>query len=90
MTALGLGVIVGTVFAADALRVADYRLLTVAAAIASIGAGLDLLFEVIVPGRARAVTLDVMMRGRPSVRISGVSLIQADGFLRALGARLRQ
>jgi len=90
MTALGLGVIVGTVIAADALRVADYRLLTVGAAIASIGAGLDLLFEVIVPGRARAVTLDVMMRGRQPVRISGVSLIQADGFLRALGARLHQ
>lgn len=90
MTALGLGVIVGTVVAADALRVDDYRLLTVAAAIASIGAGLDLLFEVIIPGRARAVTLDVLLRDRPPVRISSVSLAQADGFLRALGARMHQ
>lgn len=90
MASLGLGVIVGSVVAADALRVHDQRLLTIAAAIASIGAGLDLLFEVIIPGRARAVTLDVLMRDRQPVRISGVSLVQADGWLRALGARLHQ
>jgi hypothetical protein len=88
MTSLGIGVITGAVIAADALRVNDQRLLTMAAAIASIGAGLDLLFEVIVPGRARAVTVDVMLRGRGPVRISGISLVEADAWLRALGMRL--
>lgn len=88
MTSLGIGVITGAVVAADALRVNDQRLLTIAAAIVSIGAGLDLLFEVIVPGRARAVTIDVMLRDRNAVRISGISLVEADAWLRALGTRL--
>lgn len=88
MVALGAGVITGVVVAADALRVNDQRLLTMAAAIASIGAGLDLLFEVLIPGRARAVTVDVALKGKPPVRISGISLVEADSWLRALGARL--
>jgi hypothetical protein len=83
-----LGILLGGLFAFDALRVGDPALGLIAAVLLLSGAALDLVFEVLLPGRRGKVALDLMLEERERVRIAGVPLADADAMLSALARRL--
>jgi hypothetical protein len=79
-----LGIVLGGLFALDAARVGDRVLWFAAAAFVLTGSGLDLLFEVVLPGRRGTVVLDVDFGSPHGVRLTGVPLADADHFLNEL------
>jgi hypothetical protein len=85
---LALGVVLGGVFAFDAARTGDRALWLIAGALLLLGSGLDLVLEVLVPGGRSRVVLDLDFGPRHRMRIAGVTIEQADGFLEALWQRL--
>lgn len=87
--ALGAGVLVGGVSAADAVRTGETWLLLVAAGALLLGAGLDLGLEVLVPARAARVALEIRVRSGAGLRLTGVDLRAADRFLAAIERELR-
>ena len=75
-------------FAFDAARTGDRALWMIAASLWLGGSGLDLVLEALVPGARGRVVLDLDL-GRPHrLRVSGVSLEDADRFLQELSRRL--
>ena len=80
---LGVGVLAGGVFAWDALRFGDWTLLVIAF-LFFVGAGLDLLLDILIPGRAGRVGLDIQVQGANGLRLVDVSLPDADRFLTEL------
>ena len=86
---LSVGILVGGLFAWDALRFGDRALLLVASLIFA-GAGLDLVLDVLVPGRARRVCLDIRVEQGSGLRLVGVPLEEADRFLGELSRALER
>ncbi len=84
---LAVGVLVGGLFAWDALRFGDWTLL-VMSSLVLVGAGLDLLLDILVPGGASRVGLDIRVEGGSGLRLVGVPLPDADRFLKALARDL--
>lgn len=84
----GLGLVLAGVFAFDALRVGGGALWGLAGVFLLLGAGLDLGFEVLLPGRRGQVALDLDLERKQRMRITGVPLEQADALLTALARRL--
>jgi len=83
-----LGLLLGGVFAFDAARSGDRTLWLIAGSLLLGGSGLDLVLEAIVPGTRGRVVLDLYL-GRPyRLRVSGISLEDADRFLQELARRL--
>lgn len=86
---LAVGVLVGGLFAWDALRFGDRTLLFVASLIFA-GAGLDLLLDILVPGRAGRVCLDIRVEQGRGLRLVGVPLGDADRFLNEIAPGLQR
>lgn len=85
--ALSVGVLFGGLVLFDGARSGEIVLLSIAAVLILGGAGLDLALDVLVPARRGKVALDLASRsGR--VRLSRVSVEEADAFLRALRNRI--
>jgi hypothetical protein len=84
---LALGVVLGGVFAFDAARTGDWQLWLIAGAFLLLGSGLDLVLEVLIPGGRGRVVLDLDFGPQHRMRIAGVTIEQADGFLEALWQR---
>jgi len=89
-----LGVVLGGVFSYDAMRLGDRSLAMIGVVLLLVGAGVDLLFEVLVPaGRGRvALELD-LGRGNNRenrLRLAGVPMADADHFLQVLWRRVSQ
>lgn len=83
-----VGLLLGGVFAFDAARTGDRALWMIAGSLWLGGSGLDLVLEALVPGVRGRVVLDLDL-GRPHrLRVSGVSLEEADRFLQELSRRL--
>lgn len=82
------GLLIGGVFAFDALRLGDGPLLLIAMLLIVGGVGLDLVFDVVVPGRQASVALDLDLERGQRVRIVGVPLEDADALLAALSRRI--
>ena len=82
------GMLLGGLFAFDAARVGDHTLWFAAAAFVLAGSGLDLLFEVAIPGHSGRVMLDVDFDSGQGIRLSGVSIEDADRFLNELAQAL--
>jgi len=83
-----VGLLLGGVFAFDAARVGDGTLWLIAALLLGSGAGLDLAFEVLLPGRRGRVAIELDLERKERLRIVGVELAEADAILQALARRL--
>lgn len=86
--ALSAGVLVGGLVLFDGARSGELVLVSLAALLVLGGAGLDLALDVLVSARRGRVVLDVRARGQRPLRVAGVSIEEADAFLRALRARV--
>lgn len=86
--ALSTGVLFGGLVLFDGARSGELVLLSLAALLVLAGAGLDLALDVLVPARRGTVVVDLAARARRPLRLTRVSLEEADSFLRALRNRL--
>jgi hypothetical protein len=86
---LAVGILVGGLFAWDALRFGDRTLLLIGSLVLA-GAGLDLVLDILVPGRARRVALEIRVEQGRGLRLVGVPLGEADRLLNALARSLRR
>ncbi len=86
--ALSVGVLFGGLVLFDGARSGELVLLLLAAGLVAGGAGLDLALDVLVPGAKATVTVDLQPRARRPLRLTRVSLEEADRFLRALQKRV--
>lgn len=82
--ALSAGVLFGGLVLFDGARSGELVLLLIASAIVLAGAGLDLALDVLVPAQRGRVVVDLSARSRRPLRLTRVSLDEADTFLRAL------
>ncbi len=82
--ALSIGVLFGGLVLFDGARSGELVLLMLACAIVLCGAGLDLALDVLVPARRGRVALELRARERRALRLTRVSVEEADAFLRAL------
>lgn len=87
LVALSAGILVGGLFAFDAVRTGETVLLLLAAGAVLVGGGLDLALEVLVPARAGRVRLDFRLLPGRVVRLESVAADEADGFIDALRRR---
>ncbi len=81
---LSAGVLFGGLVLFDGARSGELILLMLASALVLAGAGLDLALDVLVPGRRGRVVLDLRARARRPLRLTRVSVDEADSFLRAV------
>lgn len=81
---LSAGVLFGGLMLFDGARSGELVLLMLASVIVLAGAGLDLALDVLVPGRRGRVVVDLRARARRPLRLTRVSVDEADTFLRAL------
>lgn len=86
--ALSIGVLLGGLVLFDGARSGELVLLSLAALLVLVGAGLDLALDVLVPARKGTVVVDLVARSRRPLRLTRVPLEEADAFLRALRNRL--
>lgn len=86
--ALSIGVLFGGLVLFDGARSGELVLLSLAALLVLVGAGLDLALDVLVPGRRGGVAVELVARARRPLRLTRVPLEEADAFLRALRKRL--
>ena len=90
LVALCSGVLLGGILAFDSVRSGETALLMIAAAVVAGGAGLDLVIDVLVPGRRGRVTVELTMLGGRSERLTSVPIAEADPFVDALARRVRR
>ncbi len=81
---LSIGVLFGGLVLFDGARSGELVLLVLAAALVAGGAGLDLALDVLVPARKGAVVVDLRARAQRPLRLTRVSIDEADAFLRAV------
>jgi hypothetical protein len=79
-----LGLLSGGLFLFDGARSGELVLLGVGAALIVGGAGLDLVLDVLVPGARGKASVELHARAQRPLRLTRVSLADADSFLRAL------
>ena len=85
--ALGLGILLGGTWIVDGARSGELSLLMAGAVLLLGGAGLDLAIDVLVPVTRGKVALSLATTRGGDVRVGGLSIEEADGFLDALRAK---
>lgn len=86
--AFGVGVLLGVVFLLDAVRTGISTLLVGAGATVALGAAIDLVLRVLVPGLQGRVALEVDFGRAARLRLLGVDAEAADAFVSAVARRL--
>lgn len=89
MASLSAGVALGAIWAFDGLASRDAALL-IAAAVAFAGAALDLALDILSPGLAKRVAVEIETRQGFKAHLAGVPLQQANRFFEELSRRLEQ
>lgn len=83
-----LGVVLGGVFSYDAMRLGDSSLAVIGAVMLLVGAGADLLLDVLVPAGRGRVALELDLGRGSRLQLGGVPIADADLFLQVLWRRV--